>query len=70
MKPVGTEIGMNVAPENIHVMKKVMKNENEKLLSYPYIVWIGYIYSSSISFSIVLCYDMQMDGNLSMLDLL
>ncbi|NLY68041.1 MAG: ABC transporter ATP-binding protein [Tissierellia bacterium] len=26
MKPVGTEIGMNIAPENIHVMKKV----NEK----------------------------------------
>jgi len=23
MKPVGTEIGMNIAPENIHVMKKV-----------------------------------------------
>lgn len=24
MKPVGTEIGMNVIPENIHIMKKVM----------------------------------------------
>jgi spermidine/putrescine transport system ATP-binding protein len=25
MKPVGTEIGMRVAPDNIHVMKKAMK---------------------------------------------
>jgi len=24
MKPVGTEIGMSVIPENIHIMKKVM----------------------------------------------
>ncbi|NMB28422.1 MAG: spermidine/putrescine ABC transporter ATP-binding protein, partial [Tissierellia bacterium] len=24
MKPVGTEIGMTVIPENIHIMKKVM----------------------------------------------
>ncbi len=24
MRPVGTEIGMNVIPENIHIMKRVM----------------------------------------------
>lgn len=28
MKPVDTEIGMSVLPENIHVMKKVNRNEN------------------------------------------
>jgi len=30
MSPVGTDVGLNIAPELIHVMKKVQKSSNNE----------------------------------------